>query len=277
MMRNKLEKNITKVFLIILGVSFAFTLYWMFTMSFKEVKEIAQNPFGLPIDWDMKNYAGALEVMNFWSALKNSMIYTFGTCVLTLIVGSMAAYAVSRMRWKYENSVRNFFMLGLMIPANLVMVPLYSIIFNLGLKGTPLAAILPYSAFQLPSTILMLYAFLRGIPKEMNEAAILDGCNAYQCFLRVFLPILKPAISTRFILIFINIWNEFNLALVLVNTNDTRPLPIELNKFFSTIQGVPDWGRIGAAMLLTSLPVIIVYTIGSSKIENALCAGAIMK
>ena len=88
---------------------------------------------------------------------------------------------------------------------------------------------------------------------------------------------MKPAISTRLILIFINIWNEFNLALILANTNATRPLPIELNKFFSTLMGVPDWGRIGAAMVMTSLPAVIVYTVGSSKIEDALCAGAIMK
>lgn len=276
-MRNKFAKKITKIFLIICGAGFAFVLYWMLTMSFKEINEIALNPFGLPIVWDFGNYGEALAEMEFWESLRNSIVYTFGTCILTLTVGAMAAYAVSKMNWKYENQVRNFFMLGLMIPAHLVMVPLYSIVYNLGLKGTPFAVILPYTAFQLPATILMLYAFLRGIPKEMNEAARLDGCNAYQCFIRVFLPILKPAISTRFILIFINIWNEFNLALILANTNHRRPLTIELNKFFTTFVGITDWGKIGAAMILTSLPVIIVYSIGSSKIEDALCAGAIMK
>ena len=276
-MKKKLGRGATTVFLILCGVAFAFPLYWMVTMSSKDVAEIALNPFGLPAHWSLDNYAEALEIMDFWVALRNSTLYTFGTCILTALTGAMGAFAVTRMGWRHGEKVKDFFMLGLLIPANLVMVPLYSLIYKLGLKGTPLAVILPYTAFQLPSTILMLYAFLRGIPRDLDAAAKLDGCNAYQSFWYIFLPILKPAISTRLILIFINIWNEFNLALILANTNATRPLPIELNKFFSTLMGVPDWGRIGAAMVMTSLPAVIVYTVGSSKIEDALCAGAIMK
>lgn len=276
-MRGKFSRRLTKFFLIFCGIGFMFPLYWMITMSFKDIAEIAVNPFGLPRVWDMLNYAEALDMMDFWVALKNSIIYTLGTCIVTILFGAMAAYAVSRMGWKYGDNVRSFFMLGLMIPAQLVMVPLYSIVYNLGLKGTPLAVILPYSAFQLPSTILMLYAFLRGIPKDLDEAAILDGCNSFQLFGKIILPVLKPAMSTRFVLVFINIWNEFNLALILANTNGTRSLPIELNKFFSSLVGIPDWGKIGAAMILTSLPVVIVYSVGSSKIEDALCAGAILK
>ena len=276
-MRGRLSRNLTKIFLLICGIGFLFPMYWMISMSFKDIAEISVSPFGLPSTWNLDNYREALEIMDFWTVLRNSTVYTLGTCIVTLSFGSMAAYAVSRMGWKYGDRVREFFMLGLMIPAQLVMVPLYTIILNMGLKNTIWAVILPYSAFQLPSTVLMLYAFLRGVPKDLDEAAKLDGCNAFQCFGNIFLPILKPALSTRFVLIFINIWNEYNLALILANTNSTRPISLELNKFSAALVGVLDWGRLSAAMLIISIPVIIVYAIGSNKIEDALCAGALLK
>lgn len=276
-MRGRLSRNLTKIFLLICGIGFMFPMYWMISMSFKDIAEISMSPFGLPSTWNLDNYREALEIMDFWTVLRNSTVYTLGTCIVTLSFGSMAAYAVSRMGWKYGDRVREFFMLGLMIPAQLVMVPLYTIIFNMGLKNTIWAVILPYSAFQLPSTVLMLYAFLRGVPKDLDEAAKLDGCNAFQCFGNIFLPILKPALSTRFVLIFINIWNEYNLALILANTNSTRPISLELNKFSAALVGVLDWGRLSAAMLIISIPVIIVYAVGSNKIEDALCAGALLK
>ena len=276
-MNHKISKYIVWAMMIVLAVGFLFPMYWMVMLSFKDIPEIVLNPFGLPAGWELTNYIDALAKMEYWTGLRNSVVYTFGTCALTLLFGSMASYAVSRMGWKHGEKVRSFFMLGLLIPIQLVLVPLYTIIFKLGLKGTPFAVILPYTAFQLPSTILMLYAFLRGIPRELDEAARLDGCGSYRVFFNILLPVLKPAMSTRFIMIFISIWNEYNLALVLANTNDTRPLTIELNKFFGTLMGIPHWGQIGAAMLLASAPVIVMYCLGSSKIENALCAGAILK
>ena len=277
MMRNKYKSILVKAVMILLGIGFLFPLYWMIMMSFKEHLEITVNPFGLPKEWIFTNYAAALDKMHFLSALKNSLIYTTGTCILTLILGSMAAYAISRMGWKYENQMRTVFMMGLVIPMQLVMIPLYTIVYNLGLKDSSFGVILPYTAFQLPSTILMFYAFLRGIPRELEEAARIDGCNVYQSFTRIIIPVLKPALSTRFVLIFMNIWNEYNLALILANTAAKAPLTIELNKFFVTLVGSPNWGYIGAAMILASLPAILVYTIGNRQIENALTVGAILK
>lgn len=276
-MQKKRNAIFIKILLILLGIGFLFPLYWMLMMSFKNHLEITVNPFGLPKEWIFTNYAKALEKMRFLQALKNSLIYTTGTCLLALTLGAMAAYAISRMGWKYENHARTVFMMGLVIPMQLVMIPLYTIVHNLGLKNSALGVILPYTAFQLPSTILMFYAFLRGIPKELEEAARIDGCNVYQCFLKIILPTLKPALATRFVLIFMNIWNEYNLALILANTSSKTPLTIELNKFFVTLVGSPNWGYIGAAMILSSLPAIIVYTFGNRQIENALTVGAILK
>lgn len=276
-MKKKIRSVVLKVFLIVIGISFLFPMYWMFVMSFKDKIDIVRNPFGLPTQWFASNYSAALAKMNFLSALKNSLLYTLGTCVLALLFGTLAAYAISRMGWKHENKVRTYFMMGLVIPMQLVMIPLYSIIVDLGIRKSALSIILPYTAFQLPSTILMLYAFLRGLPRELEEAARIDGCNVYQCFWRVIVPTLKPALSTRFVLVFLNIWNEYNLALILASGKGRTPLTIELNKFFVSQVGTPHWGYIGAAMILASLPAMVVYTIGNKQIENALTAGSILK
>lgn len=274
----KKNKNLlTSIVLSVLGLSFMYPLVWMFLLSFKEKTEVTTNPFGLPAIWHPENYVAAMKQFDFMLALTNSIIYTMGTCVVTIVLGSMVAYAVTRTRFRLSNQLLFLFTLGLVIPISVVMIPLYSMILGLGLKGSIWSMILPYSAFQLPSTVLMISAFLRGIPTEIEEAAEIDGCGIFGKFFRVILPSLKPAVSTRFVMIYMTIWNEFTLALVVANKLSMRPLPIALNSFFVSTTGTPHWGVIGAAMILTSLPSIIMYTIGNRGIENALTAGSGMK
>lgn len=276
-MKKKENSLPVRIILIILGLGFLFPLVWMFLLSFKEKTEVTINPFGLPNEWIFTNYKTAFEAFDFWQALGNSLTYTLGTCVLTLLLGSMIAYAIARTKFRFANQTLFLFTMGLVIPVNVVMIPLYTLILDLGLKGSDWSLILPYTAFQLPSTVLMLFAFLRGIPHELEEAAELDGANIFRKFFQIILPVLKPALTTRFVLIYLNIWNEFTLALVVANKMEMRPLPIALQSFFVQNTGTPHWGVIGAAMILTSLPSILIYTFGNKGIENALTASAGMK
>ncbi|MBU9727784.1 carbohydrate ABC transporter permease [Lachnospiraceae bacterium ASD4241] len=266
----------SKVVLVVIGISFLYPLLWMFLLSFKSKTEFYVNPFGMPTEWVFTNYAEVLKQFPIVRYFLNSVIYTMGTCALTLFLGSMLAYSVTRMNWRYSNKVLFYMSVGLVIPVQVVMIPLYTIISGIGLKGTPLALILPYSAFQLPSTVLMLHAFLRSLPGELEEAAAIDGCNVYQGFFRIMLPVIRPAVVTRGVFIFINIWNEFSLSQVLANSPKLSPLPVGLQSFFLTI-GVSNWGLIGAAMILTSIPLILIYCFGNRQIENALTAGAVLK
>lgn len=266
-----------KIILVVLGCCFLYPLVWMFLMSFKEKAEVTVNPFGLPKIWDMGNYKAAIEAFDYIRAFGNSVAYTIGTCVVTIILASMVAYAIARTRYRFAKQTLLLFTMGLVVPVNVVMIPLYNMILDLGLKGSVWSMILPYSAFQLPASVLMFYAFLRGIPVELEEAADLDGCNLFKKFFYVIVPCIKPAISTRFVLIFLNIWNEFTLALVLANKTEMRPLPIALQSFFVSNTGTPDWGVIGAAMMLTSIPSILIYAFGNKGIENALTASSGLK
>jgi len=275
-MKKNRHKVLVKIIMIILGASFLFPMYWMLNISFKTKSEVYDNPFGLPQTFVLNNYGDALKKFNFPRYLSNSLIYSVGTIILTVLFGSMLAYCISRMNWKYKNAALSYISMGLIIPAQVVIIPLLIMNRNLGLKGTHLGLILPYSAFALSSCVLMLYAFFRSLPKELEEAACIDGCNIYQTFFRIIVPVIKPAITTQCVLIFMNTYNEFFLAFILAAEDRIRPLTVGLLNFFVSI-GVSHWGQIGAAMIITSIPTIIVYIFGNEKIENALTAGAILK
>lgn len=272
----KINKILPKIILLIIGLSFIYPLYWMIIMSFKNANEVYLNPFGLPTEWDMTNYAEALASHPFFQYMLNSGIYTIVTAFVTVLIGSMLAYAVSRMNWKFGNVALTYITTGLIIPAQVIMIPLYQLVSTLGIRDMKLALILPYIAFELASCVLMVNAFFRGLPNELEEAACLDGCNIYQCFFKVIFPVVKPALVTQIVLISIHTWNEFSLALVIGAKEHMRPLTVGLLDFFVSI-GSSDWGVIGAAMIMTSVPIIVVYCVGNNQIENALTAGAVLK
>lgn len=269
-------KILSRFLWIIIGCTFLFPLYWMISMSLKSKSEAYENQFGIPKAWAWENYIEVLAKYEFMQYLKNSLIYTGGTIVITLIAGTMLAYCLSRMSWRFNGAALFYVSLGLIVPIEVVVIPLFRLVQSLNIKDTYFALILPYTGFSLASCVLMLYAFLRSLPKELEEAACIDGANVYQTFVRVIFPIVMPALVTQTVLVFMRIWNEFPLAFILGARDQFRPLTVGLHSFFVSI-GVSHWGHIGAAMLLTSLPVIIVYLIGNEKIENALTAGAILK
>ncbi len=245
-------------------------------MSFKTKSEAYDNPFGFPRTWDWHNFSEALSKYHFFVYFKNSLIYASGTIIVTLVTGAMLAYCLSRMQWKLNAAVLLYVSLGLIVPIEVVVIPLFQLIKELHLKESYFGLILPYAGFSLSSCVLMLYAFLRTLPKELEEAACIDGTNVYQTFFRIILPIVVPALVTQGVLVFMRIWNEFPLAFIIASKDDFRPLTVGLLGFFVNV-GVSDWGIIGASMLLSSLPTLIIYLIGNEKIENALTAGAILK
>ncbi|HHV99592.1 MAG TPA: carbohydrate ABC transporter permease [Clostridiaceae bacterium] len=276
MKKNKILKLLISIMMIAIGLSFLFPMYWIINISFKSKSEVYDNPFGWPREWVFNNYGDALEKFNFPRYLSNSLIYSISTIIITIVLGSMFAYCISRMNWKYKNLALSYVSLGLIVPVQVVIIPILIMTRSMGLKGTHLGLILPYASFALSSCVLMLYAFFRTLPMELEEAACIDGCNIYQTFFKIILPVIKPAISTQCVLIFMNTYNEFFLAFILGAEDRIRPLTVGLLNFFVSI-GVSHWGQIGAAMVITSLPTVIVYAIGNEQIENALTAGAILK
>lgn len=265
----KFGQRIRDIILILFAASFLLPLYWMLTLSVKDATQAAGEPYGIPNGMHFENYGAAWNKINIPNLLKNSFIYTVGALVLCLAVSVMIAYAITRMRMRHANAVRMYFTIGMLIPVSVLLIPVYRTVMTLGLKQTYWALILPYAAFAMSSAILMICAFFRSIPVEMEEAAAIDGCSVYRTFISIMVPMVKPALVTQAMLMYINNWNEYALASILAMGEKMRTIPLALDLFFGQFD-LTNWGVVGAAVTITSLPVILVFMVCNKQIEQAM-------
>ena len=272
----KIGRRIRDGILIIFAILFLLPLYWMFSLSFKDAIQAAGEPWGIPNGLHLENFSAAWNRIDIPNLLKNSFIYTAGAVVLCLAVSVMIAYAITRMRMKHANFARMYFTIGMLIPVSVMMIPVYRLVMGLGIKGTYWSLILPYAAFTMASAILMICAFFRSIPVEMEEAAAIDGCNVYRTFISIMVPMVKPALFTQGMMLYITNWNEYALASILAMGEDMRSIPLALDLFFGRFD-LTNWGEVGAAVAITSLPVIIVFVLCNKQIEQAMAGSSGLK
>ncbi|GAA0258813.1 carbohydrate ABC transporter permease [Faecalicatena contorta] len=272
----KIGRGIRDGILIIFAILFLLPLYWMFSLSFKDAIQAAGEPWGIPNGLHLENFSAAWNRIDIPNLLKNSFIYTAGAVVLCLAVSVMIAYAITRMRMKHANFARMYFTIGMLIPVSVMMIPVYRLVMGLGIKGTYWSLILPYAAFTMASAILMICAFFRSIPVEMEEAAAIDGCNVYRTFISIMVPMVKPALFTQGMMLYITNWNEYALASILAMGEDMRSIPLALDLFFGRFD-LTNWGEVGAAVAITSLPVIIVFVLCNKQIEQAMAGSSGLK
>lgn len=272
----KIGRAIRDGILIICAILFLLPLYWMFSLSVKNALQAAGEPWAIPSEVHFENFSAAWNRIDIPNLLKNSFIYTAGTVVLCLVVSVMIAYAITRMRMKHADSVRLYFTMGMLIPISVLMIPVYRLVMALGIKGTYWSLILPYAAFAMASAILMICAFFRSVPVEMEEAAAIDGCNVYRTFFSIMVPMVKPALVTQAMMIYITYWNEYALASILAMGEDMRSIPLALDLFFGQFD-ITNWGEVGAAVAITSLPVIVVFMFCNRQIEQAMVGSSGLK
>lgn len=273
-MKRKLIKGSIIVIFLLMSLTFLYPFFWIIISSFKETNDIVARPFALPTTINFDNYKEAFKAFPFVRYYTNSLIYTIVSVAILLLTSSMLAYSLARMKWKMSTAVLGYISAGLIIPIQVIIIPLYMILNTLGLRKSYMGLITPYVAMSMAMAVLLLYAFLRNLPFEMEEAACLDGCSVYSSFFRIILPMLKPALFTQSIISFMSIWNEFYLASVLVPTDKLRTVTIGLQSFFASI-GTTEWGLLAATMLMASIPTLVVYLIFNGQIEEALTSGAL--
>ncbi|WP_239618061.1 carbohydrate ABC transporter permease [Cohnella mopanensis] len=269
-----ITKTIVFVIFGILLVTQLYPLLWLLIYSFKTNEEILSGSFfSLPAVWQWSNYTSAIESGNYWRYLSNSVLVTSVTMISVILLASLAAYAISRFRWKYGQLVLLAFLLGMMVPLQATLLPLMLIFKNLDILNTRLSLILPYIAFQTPIAVFILSGFMKTIPQEIEESGIMDGASVYRIFTSIVLPITVPPIVTVCILAFINIWNEYILAATFISSEKLKTLPFGVNSFVS--QYSVNYGAIGAFLVLGALPVILIYFLLSEKITKGMVAGAV--
>lgn len=250
-----------------------FPLIWMVLFSLKDNSEIFYtNVIGLPKVWRWENYTSAIVNGGILKNFFNSVLYTAVTVTVSGLLSAMTAYAITRMQWKLKGVVYSLFIMGIMIPIHAALLPLYIVINKLKLSGYS-ALLIPYIAFAIPMSILILSGFYKSIPKDIEEAALIDGCSIYGTFFKIILPIVRPAIATVSIFTFIGTWNELMFANTFVNNSQFRTLTVGIMSFAG--QYSTEWGVIGAGMVIATLPTVIIYMFLSEQVQESLVAGAV--
>jgi multiple sugar transport system permease protein len=252
-----------------------FPVWYIVAVSFQKPAKISGWGEFWPTDWTWDNYRGIFKTSDFTRALVNSIVVAVLTTVVAVVLGSMAAYAVARLRFPGKNALVGMSLLIAMFPVISLVTPLFNIERFLGLFDTWWGLIIPDIAFALPLSIYTLSAFFREIPWELEKAAKVDGATPTQAFLRVIAPLAAPGMFTTAILVFIITWNEFLLAISLTSTNNARTVPAAIAFFTGGSQFQQPAGSIAAAAVVITIPIIVFVLFFQRRIVAGLTSGAV--
>lgn len=267
--------GISQVFLMAWAVLVIFPLAWMVMTAFKTDREIFFSPWELPAALQWNNFARAWTEASIGQYFINSLIVVAGSLTLTLLLSSMAAYVLARYEFPGRQVVYYAFLIGLMFPIFLALVPLFFVVRDLRLLSTYHGLILVYTAYSLPFSIFFLTSFFKTLPSEVAEAAIVDGASPYTTFFRVMLPMARPGLISIGIFNFLGQWNQFILPLVL-NPDRERYVLSQGLAFLAIQQGYQnDWSALFAGLTITMIPVLVVYVLFQRRLEQGLTAGAL--
>lgn len=241
--------------------------------GFKSLGELRVNPFGLPSDWEWRNYWDILSGGRYWQLMGNSLIIASLTVVLTLIVSSMAAYVFVQVRFFGSDFLLNYILLGLMFPAATAILPLFIKIRDLGMLDTYWGVVLPQVAFGLATSILLFRNYFKQLPNELFEAALIDGCGYFRFFWHIILPLSKPILATVGVIVFVASWNAYLLPLVVFNRDTLYTWPLGIMAYqgeYST-----DWNLVLSFIALTILPAVIIFFSAQKHIVAGLTSGSV--
>jgi raffinose/stachyose/melibiose transport system permease protein len=256
-----------------MALVFLYPVALMVLTAFKTTPEIFRNPFGLPAEFTLKGFRAVWERANFGNYLRNSVLITGASALLLVATAAPAAYALARYSFRLRGALFIFFLAGIMIPIRLGILPLYLLMRDLGLIDTPFALILTYAASGMPMAVFLLSVFFRNLPRELEDAARIDGCTEWQTFYRVMLPLVRPGLATVIIINVVPWWNDFFFPLLFLTSNTWKTIPLGMQIFFG--QHLIDWSLVFSGMVLASLPLLIVYLIMSRQFIEGLTAGAV--
>ena len=250
-----------------------FPLWIMLINSFKDRLSIYQNPFGPPKKWNFTNYSSVLTDGDFLIYFRNSFVAVIFSLALLLIAGSLAAYALANWRGKIARALYFFFIAGMMLPIKIASIRILEIVRSLRLLNTIWSLIPVYTAMGIPIAVFILTEFIRQIPRELTEAGIIDGAGRFGIFMRIIVPLLRPALATTAIYNMVPFWNDLWFPVIFITDDRAKTLLLGVTRLFGQYQ--TDWSRVLAVLTLSAIPVIILYLLMSRQFIKGLTAGAI--
>ncbi len=239
--------------------------------SMRPSREIFRDPVGLPTSINFDSYFTAWSEASFSQYFFNSLFVTLAAVTLATATAVLAAYVLGRYQFRGSSFLAIYFLSGLLLPFRLAIMPLFLLLQSLGLVDSRFGLILVYAATGVPFSVFILSAYFRQLPGELSEAARIDGAGEFTIFGRVMLPLVRPALATVAVFQFVPLWNDFFFPLVLLRSSDKWTLPVGMTRFFGEFQ--TDWSTLFAGILITTLPLVILFLIATKQIIAGLTAG----
>jgi raffinose/stachyose/melibiose transport system permease protein len=272
---NTLKRTSPHMILIVYVVLILFPFVFVIFSSLKESNiEIAENPFGFPSKLYFQNFIDAWVKAKISVYFFNSVYLATTSAIVGVLLSAATAYALTRMKFtKISKVIYQFVLIGMLIPGNVLFIAQYILVMKLGILGTHWALFLPYTAGALPISVLLIAAFMKSIPNEMEEAAIVDGTGSFRLFYKIILPLTLPALVTVFIVNFLGSWNEYLLANFFISKDELRTLPTGMVGFRDAFQ--TNYALISTGIVYCVLPVLILYAFLQEKIIEGVTAGSV--
>lgn len=258
------------------ALSSASAFVWVFNVSMKTNTEFLQtSPWQPAEDFRWGNYGNAWDSANVSAFFGNSVVVSVTATLLGVVIAVFAAYPIARIPFRGSNFVLTFFLLGLMVPWMVTFIPLYMTLLDLGLLDTRTGLILVYATYNLPFNVFVLVGFMRTLPHELEESAAVDGAGPTRTFVSVIVPLLGPGLASVTIISFLQNWNEFFYALVLIQSKDKMTLPLGLFQLGQAADYGTNWVTLFAGMMITVVPVLVVFALMQNQVTKGITAGAL--
>lgn len=248
---------VLEIVMIATAVAFLFPVYALVTLAFKDPSQIATRPLSVPSPPSFGNFGDAWQSAGLGSALLSSTLITVVSVVLLIALGSLAAYFLARTATRLSYSLYILFLVGIILPFQLGMIPLYSLVNDLGLLGTYQGMVLFYTGIQLPFTVFLYTGFIRSLPADYTNAALIDGASHLRAFTHVIFPLLRPITGTVLILNAVQIWNDFFTPLLYLGGSGHETVPIRVFAFVN--QYTSNYGLVAAGLVLAALPILLLF------------------
>ena len=260
----------------ILSVWFVFTvfpLYWMALTSIRPVREVTQKIYYPKSNSTLDSYRTLFSQYAFGTYLFNSLIVAFASAAFVIFVGLLGAYALARYKFKGKQQIMLVFLVTQMIPALIALAPLYLLLSKVGLLNSLVGLTLCYVGGMVPFATIMLRGFLQRIPPELDEAALIDGCNRFTALFRVVFPVALPGIAATFIFAFVQCWNELFLAMILIDSDGNKTFPVAMRSFIGAYY--IEWGGLAASVMIGIIPTVVIFALMSKFMISGLTAGIV--
>jgi N-acetylglucosamine transport system permease protein len=252
-----------------------FTIAWLGLASLKSNREVFREPLNMPSSLQFENYERAWSAAKLGANFMNSLVIVGSAVFIILLVSAPAAYILARVKFRGSNAITLVYIAGIGIPFPLLFIPLFKILVDIKLINTIPGLVLVYVSLSIPFTVYILTGFFATLPRELEDAAVIDGCNDFQVFRRVMLPLASPGMLTAAIFNFIGLWNEFQLALIFIQDPDKRPLSLGLYSLKNSMTYTGDWAGLFAGVVLVMVPTILLFLILSEKMISGITMGSV--